>query len=111
VLFVGSGNQYVLNQVCVPKMSNDKCTSLYHDLISPTMMCNGYDAGGHDACSGDSGGPLVAHQKGTGRWYIYGVTSWGVGCAEPGKPGVYTIVSLFRQWIQSNCDLCTGRIL
>jgi secreted trypsin-like serine protease len=87
----------------VPKMSHQQCVSSYEDLIVPSMMCCGYTYGGHDACSGDSGGSVVAQVNGKGPWFIYGITSWGIGCAEPNKPGVYTVVSMYREWIRSKC--------
>jgi Trypsin len=57
-------------------------------FTAATMLCAGDAAG--DACFGDSGGPLAV-QSGV-DWLLLGVTSFGVGCAEPGHPGVYAEV-------------------
>lgn len=50
---------------------------------------------------GDSGGPLIYQDRISGRFQLHGITSWGDGCGEKGKPGVYTRVSAFSDWIQS----------
>ena len=91
----------MLNQVTVPVMGRSQCEAFYVDMIGPSMMCCGYEGGGMDSCSGDSGGPLVCQRKNKGPWFLYGITSWGIGCAEPKKPGVYTAVSTYRNWIQN----------
>jgi secreted trypsin-like serine protease len=39
-----------------------------------------------------------------GSLRVVGATSWGEGCARPGKPGVYARVAdqVLREWIRSH---------
>ncbi len=74
--------------------------ALRTDAISDTMhICAGWDEGGHDSCQGDSGGPLAV-LDGDGCPVVIGLTSFGQGCGDPGKYGVYTRVSQYRDWIK-----------
>jgi len=69
------------------------------------MVCSGVPAGGCDTCQGDSGGPLYQTTTVTTGGVtstvsvIIGVTSWGVGCARPGVPGVYARMSAYAEWL------------
>lgn len=72
-----------------------------YDDVDERQICAGdLVQGGIDACNGDSGGPLVA-KKADGSLSLVGVVSWGEGCALAGKPGVYTRISAFHEWIQT----------
>ena len=54
---------------------------------------------GSDSCEGDSGGPLI---KTMGKPVLVGIVSWGDGCADPTKPGVYVRIdgSHYLDWIR-----------
>ncbi|XP_056411003.1 hepatocyte growth factor activator isoform X2 [Hyla sarda] len=91
----------VLQEAVVPIVSDNKCSSpeVYGSELSENMFCAGYFDCNVDACQGDSGGPLECQQDKTS--YLYGIVSWGDGCGRINKPGVYTKVSNYVQWINS----------
>ncbi|KAK9687712.1 Trypsin [Popillia japonica] len=93
----------VLQEVSVPVINNTLCESMYRSAgyiehIPHIFICAGWRRGGFDSCEGDSGGPMVI-QRPDKRFLLAGVISWGIGCAEPNQPGVYTRISEFRDWI------------
>ncbi|XP_029970000.1 uncharacterized protein prss56 [Salarias fasciatus] len=93
----------------VPLLSQSTCKSIFgKELVVNTMFCAGYLSGGIDSCQGDSGGPLLYQDRVSGRFQLYGIISWGNGCGEKGKPGVYTRVSTFSDWIQAEIQKSFG---
>ncbi|XP_054465832.1 trypsin I-P1-like [Anoplopoma fimbria] len=69
------------------------CYYFYWGMITPNMICAGSPVGGKDSCQGDSGGPLICNGK------FMGIVSWGISCANPRYPGVYTNVRNYISWI------------
>ncbi|RVE60553.1 hypothetical protein OJAV_G00182070 [Oryzias javanicus] len=70
---------------------------VYGNHVTSDMICAGLDC--VDACQGDSGGPLACAKGDVS--FLYGIISWGEGCGRVGKPGVYTKVVNYIDWIQS----------
>ncbi|KAI5615020.1 serine protease 33-like, partial [Silurus asotus] len=97
-----------LQEVEVPIIDQDSCNSMYQIdsdasnavSILSDMICAGYQEGGKDSCQGDSGGPLVCSLE-NGTWIQAGVVSFGLGCAQRNRPGIYARVSSFARLISS----------
>jgi len=106
----GGGSPNILNVAYVPLVSNEECTEKYQPYINEgapeitqAMFCAAFENGGVDTCQGDSGGPVIAgNMKSENGFTLVGVVSWGIGCARPGVPGVYTRVTQFLNWIAEN---------
>lgn len=92
----GGKQPNVLMQTSVPLVSKQACLIGYPGRIDDSMLCAGLGKE-VDACYGDSGGPLVCEHRNI--WYLEGATSWGWGCAQAGKYGVYAKVRHFRKWL------------
>ncbi|GIY30905.1 serine proteinase stubble [Caerostris extrusa] len=93
----------VIQEVSLPILTNKQCETMYRSAgfveeIPDIFICAGYVNGGKDSCEGDSGGPMVLQEE-DGRWVLAGVISWGIGCAMPNQPGVYTRITKFSEWI------------
>ncbi|XP_041734780.2 urokinase-type plasminogen activator [Coregonus clupeaformis] len=97
-------SQY-LREAKVALMSQSVCKreEYYGNLITNNMFCAGSPDWKTDSCQGDSGGPLVCEVL--GRVFVFGVVSWGDGCARKNKPGVYTRITNYNTWISQKTGL------
>jgi secreted trypsin-like serine protease len=89
-----------LQEARVPITTDAYCAGAYSDFDPNTMVCAGFPQGGVDTCQGDSGGPMFGKTS-AGALRVVGTTSFGEGCARPGRPGVYGRVAddTLRPWI------------
>uniref|UniRef100_S4RY75 Peptidase S1 domain-containing protein n=1 Tax=Petromyzon marinus TaxID=7757 RepID=S4RY75_PETMA len=100
--FKGAGSQELL-EAQVKVIATPRCNTrqAYNGGLTDGAVC------GLVACvQGDSGGPLVCPRPGGAEGappihVLHGVVSFGEGCAQQYKPGVYTRVSRYVTWIQS----------
>ncbi|XP_056416377.1 chymotrypsin-like elastase family member 1 [Hyla sarda] len=93
----------ILQQAPLPVVAHSTCStsSYWGSTVKSTMVCaggNGQQAG----CNGDSGGPLNCAVNGV--YQVHGVTSFvsSLGCNAYLKPTVFTRVSAYTSWINSN---------
>ncbi|XP_055845026.1 trypsin 3A1-like [Episyrphus balteatus] len=75
-----------LRAAYVNVFNQDECARRYQRLreVNSVMICAA--AKGRDSCQGDSGGPLINPKNAE----QVGIISFGVGCANPNYPGVYS---------------------
>jgi trypsin len=101
--FKPMGAADLLQKVEVPLVTKDACEQAYTGMITDRMICAGVAAGGKDSCYGDSGGPLTMTDA-SGARKLIGVVSWGEGCAQPNKYGVYSKVNSVTAWIDATAQ-------
>ena len=96
----GTGPANPLQKVAVPVLGDAYCDEVYasEGYVANGEICAGYETGGKDSCQGDSGGPLVLNGR------LFGVVSWGIGCADAGNPGVYAEVASYASELQAQID-------
>lgn len=89
-----------LREVSIPLWEPAQCLAAY-DGITSRQVCAGLAGGGKDSCQGDSGGSLLTWNL--DHWEQLGIVSWGIGCARPNAPGVYSDLRApeMRQWVEA----------
>lgn len=95
----GSGSSALLQaNVSIIPTATCNARDWYNGAVTSSEMCAGVANGGIDTCQGDSGGPLWQNVGNT--FQLVGVTSWGWGCAQAKRPGVYVRTSSAAGWIR-----------
>lgn len=106
ISFEGPRSRF-LRYVNLPLVPRSKCGLQEYNgprPIFPTNICAGFEEGGRDACRGDSGGPLflfISNAENHVEPVQFGITSWGHECGLAKRPGVYTRVFSYLEWIFS----------
>lgn len=118
----------VLSKVFLANVPADECNKTYFSIDRPalkmgiladSMICAGSTHDGEDACSvrptlvdrgpthvviafqGFGGGPLQTMTEPDVQFVQVGITSFGFSkCGDQHKPGVYTRVSKYAEWIE-----------
>ncbi len=91
----------ILMEVSVPPVPMAQCKAMLEPglPVPERTLCAGEF--GKDTCRGDSGGPLFKRVPGSPAQAVqFGITSFGSGCGRPDKPGVYTRVAAYGDWIR-----------
>ncbi|MEM7609498.1 MAG: trypsin-like serine protease, partial [Myxococcota bacterium] len=102
-LFSGGPSPEQLQSVEVPIISLAEAQRAYGRLTSDQLPA-GVARGGRDSCQGDSGGPLVVGGP-DGEPWLAGIVSWGIGCGDPGRPGMYARVSSFEAFLRDTTGI------
>jgi secreted trypsin-like serine protease len=88
-----------MRKVTVNIIDIELCSNLTYVYNTTAMLCAGIiPDGGKDACLGDGGAPLY-YNVGSNKVQV-GMVSYGEGCGQPNKPGVYTKISAYEEWIK-----------
>ncbi|XP_041809553.1 complement factor D [Chelmon rostratus] len=79
------GKKFTSNMMCAHKVCSDPCDQPHKK---------------EDSCDGDSGGPLLYNG------IAVGITSnGGKKCGQIKKPGIYTVISHYTEWIDNTMGL------
>ena len=86
-------------QVPIVSQQDANASNAYNGEIGDSSLAAGYPNGGKDSCDGDSGGPLFVFDPVQNKNVLIGVVSFGDGCAQAHKYGIYGRVTAGYDWI------------
>ena len=90
---------------CQKAYAGDK--SIRGRTVTSEMLCT--VSTDQDACLGDTGGPVVEEGDDVRTPDLAaGIISWGAGCAETGRPSVYTSIGAMRSWMDVTMERMAG---
>ena len=110
--FSGGGMSNTLKYAIIKNMRLNQ-TDYPSEWITPNMVIMGdyrdinNPNDNIDTCQGDSGTSSFGRYGSGKRPVAMGITSWGIGCALDGYPGVYTKTGNYIQWIYSKTRIGT----
>ncbi|CAC5408714.1 KLKB1 [Mytilus coruscus] len=92
-----------LQQANLSVVTNENCALSYPGVnFDNSKIC--LQKNGTDVCFGDSGGPMVCEAN-DGINKLVGITSFGPDECDGSKPGGYTKVSFFLDWIKNKMKM------
>uniref|UniRef100_A0A8C7CN89 complement subcomponent C1r n=1 Tax=Oncorhynchus kisutch TaxID=8019 RepID=A0A8C7CN89_ONCKI len=104
-----------LRHIRLPVVKEDECQDSVNrakaatptekiPVLTDNMFCAGVPEGGKDSCTGDGGGAYVLRDGSNKLFWAAGIVSWGVGCGQTGRYGVYTRVAKYISWINETME-------
>ncbi|XP_055525721.1 CLIP domain-containing serine protease B8-like [Wyeomyia smithii] len=103
--FGGLGKSPVKMKSRLPFVDQQSCIKAYKSQrlsLGKGQICAGGKKN-EDSCAGDSGSPLMFFDAKQGVWVLAGIVSRGAEvCGLAGKPGIFTNVREYLQWIKEH---------
>ena len=113
-----------LQNLSLPILEESVCKEAFNSYRHSVQICAGGNIGretspsrkgydllkchtniqGEDSCSGDSGGPLFVKDATSEIFFQTGIVSFGSKMCGTGKPGIYTRISNYIDWIAENLE-------
>lgn len=94
-----------LKEAWLPVVSASTCAAENGVYSVPSgTVCGGVNEYDQSGCNGDSGGPL-ASQGDNGKWYVFGIVSWGPVPDCNTAATVFTRAASYGTWIQQKTGI------